>query len=343
MFAFAAGAALPMLAIAIAGQSAAVRLRSHARALRVASGVLVAGAAFAMTLGLDQDLQLEVPNYVEVVQERLEGFADDELEELTGAREPEVVAENETSELEDDGVAPEFSGLVGWLNSKPLTLESLRGKVVLIDFWTYSCINCLRTLPYLKAWDERYRPSGLVIVGVHTPEFAFERVPDERARERGEARDRVSGRARQRLRNLERLAQPLLAGEVPDRPRGPRPLLPLRRGRVRRVRARDPRAPGRAGLDGRGEAALPEPAALADQSPHGLVTPESYLGHQRLARYVGTAVTPDRERAYAAAPKLGGERADARRPLDGRRRARGRRARPRGCAYATALATSIWC
>ena len=76
-----------------------------------------------MALGLDQDLQLEVPNYVEAVQERLEGFADDELEELTGAREPEVVAENETSALEDYGSAPEFSGLVGWLNSKPLTLD----------------------------------------------------------------------------------------------------------------------------------------------------------------------------------------------------------------------------
>ena len=63
-----------------------------------------------------------------------------------------------------------------WFNTKPLTLASLRGKVVLIDFWTYSCINCLRTLPHLEAWYKAYHPYGLVIIGVHTPEFAFEHV-----------------------------------------------------------------------------------------------------------------------------------------------------------------------
>jgi len=71
-------------------------------------------------------------------------------------------------------IAPEFQGIEAWLNSPPLTMESLRGKVVLVDFWTYSCINCLRTLPYLKSWDEKYRGRGLVIIGVHTPEFQFE-------------------------------------------------------------------------------------------------------------------------------------------------------------------------
>jgi thiol-disulfide isomerase/thioredoxin len=70
---------------------------------------------------------------------------------------------------------PSLAGAVGWLNSPPLTLESLRGKVVLVDFWTYSCINCLRTLPHVRAWAERYAAQGLVVVGVHTPEFAFEK------------------------------------------------------------------------------------------------------------------------------------------------------------------------
>ncbi|MEW5561066.1 thioredoxin family protein [Enterobacter asburiae] len=70
---------------------------------------------------------------------------------------------------------PPLSGAVQWLNSPPLTSESLRGKVVLVDFWTYSCINCLRTLPYVKAWAEKYRDQGLVVIGVHSPEFAFER------------------------------------------------------------------------------------------------------------------------------------------------------------------------
>lgn len=71
--------------------------------------------------------------------------------------------------------APPLDGGVLWLNSPPLTMEELRGRVVLIDFWTYSCINCLRALPYVQAWAEKYRDSGLVVIGIHAPEFAFER------------------------------------------------------------------------------------------------------------------------------------------------------------------------
>jgi cytochrome c biogenesis protein CcdA/thiol-disulfide isomerase/thioredoxin len=76
-----------------------------------------------------------------------------------------------------EGTLPALTGLGPWFNSAPLTRQQLKGKVVLIDFWTYSCINCLRTLPYLKAWDAKYRKDGLVIIGVHAPEFAFEREP----------------------------------------------------------------------------------------------------------------------------------------------------------------------
>ncbi|PRH11747.1 cytochrome c biogenesis protein DipZ [Burkholderia gladioli] len=74
-----------------------------------------------------------------------------------------------------EGDAPSLAGATEWLNSPPLTNASLRGKVVLVDFWTYSCINCLRTLPYVKAWARKYRNDGLVVIGVHAPEFAFER------------------------------------------------------------------------------------------------------------------------------------------------------------------------
>lgn len=72
--------------------------------------------------------------------------------------------------------APELTGIAAWINSNPLTMESLRGKVVLIDFWTYSCINCIRTQPYLNAWYDKYEKDGLVIIGVHAPEFAFEKI-----------------------------------------------------------------------------------------------------------------------------------------------------------------------
>jgi cytochrome c biogenesis protein CcdA/thiol-disulfide isomerase/thioredoxin len=82
---------------------------------------------------------------------------------------------NAVSNKETDRITPPLLGATQWLNSPPLTIESLRGKVVLVDFWTYSCINCLRTMPYLKAWNEKYRDQGLVIIGVHAPEFAFEK------------------------------------------------------------------------------------------------------------------------------------------------------------------------
>ncbi len=72
---------------------------------------------------------------------------------------------------------PEFSGIQTWLNSPPLKQSDLRGKVVLIDFWTYSCINCIRTLPYVTSWQEKYKDKGFTVIGVHTPEFAFEKVP----------------------------------------------------------------------------------------------------------------------------------------------------------------------
>ena len=86
-------------------------------------------------------------------------------------KQPNVTLVAETSGM------PPLTGATQWLNSSPLSSDSLRGKVVLVDFWTYSCINCLRTLPYLKAWNDKYRAQGLVIIGVHTPEFAFEKDP----------------------------------------------------------------------------------------------------------------------------------------------------------------------
>lgn len=82
------------------------------------------------------------------------------------------------SALPDFGAAPEFSGIERWLNTGPLTMQGLRGRVVMVDFWTFACINCQRTLPHVNAWAERYTPQGLTIVGVHTPEFPFERSAD---------------------------------------------------------------------------------------------------------------------------------------------------------------------
>ena len=78
-------------------------------------------------------------------------------------------------ELSNNGVAPELTGIESWINSEPLTLEGLRGKVVLVDFWTYTCINCIRTFPHITAWYEKYKDNGFVLLGVHSPEFRFEK------------------------------------------------------------------------------------------------------------------------------------------------------------------------
>jgi thiol-disulfide isomerase/thioredoxin len=96
------------------------------------------------------------------------------LSALVSHQSPAQTIEN-ASDLPNLGKAPNFQGIVAWINSAPLNLSELRGKVVLVDFWTYSCINCIRTIPYLNAWYSKYGNDGLVIVGVHTPEFNFEK------------------------------------------------------------------------------------------------------------------------------------------------------------------------
>src|SRR3982750_3081086 len=89
--------------------------------------------------------------------------------------------------LSNDGEMPSLHGANGWLNSQPLTAAGLRGKVVLVDFWTYTCVNWLRTLPYVRAWSAKYKDQGLIVIGVHSPEFSFEKRTENG---RGEGRNR---------------------------------------------------------------------------------------------------------------------------------------------------------
>ncbi len=178
--AYAIGAALPMLAIAIGGQrlgSGMRVVRTHAGSARKVAGAVVGTTAIAIAFGVDQRFTTAVPGYTEALQERIErnSTARKEIEKLSGGGDAIAATQGGLPR------APDFRGIKLWLNTpgdKPLAVAELRGKVVLVDFWTYSCINCLRTLPHLKAWDRAYRKAGLTIVGVHSPEFAFERVPD---------------------------------------------------------------------------------------------------------------------------------------------------------------------
>ena len=184
--AFGVGVGLPLLVLARAGEAITRRtgvLRRHARWMRSVGGVLMLLVAAAVGLNLTDGLQRTVPGYTTALQNILTGPATDQLHNLanggSGTTGAGPTCEPGVASLQDCGPAPELSGITGWLNTPggaPLTLAGLRGKVVLVDFWTYSCINCQRTLPHVEAWDNAYRDAGLVIIGVHTPEFAFEHV-----------------------------------------------------------------------------------------------------------------------------------------------------------------------
>jgi cytochrome c biogenesis protein CcdA/thiol-disulfide isomerase/thioredoxin len=180
--AYACGAALPMLAVAAGSRRLAAGvsvLRAHALGVRRAAGLVIAATALAIAFGADQRFTTAVPGYTEALQERIERSpaAQRELRALRGVDRGPVGADSSAASAP---VAPDFHEIAEWVNTpggRPLSMAGLRGKVVLVDFWTYSCVNCLRTLPHLRAWDDAYRDAGLRIVGVHTPEFAFERVP----------------------------------------------------------------------------------------------------------------------------------------------------------------------
>jgi cytochrome c biogenesis protein CcdA/thiol-disulfide isomerase/thioredoxin len=173
LLSYAAGAATSLaIALLAGGRIFAAMKRSLGveEWIRRALGVAVLAAVAAVAFGLDRGVltRLSLASTGGLEQRLVDWFRP--------ASQKKIVM-NETVEVsgDDAAVRPDLSGATAWINSPPLTLESLRGKVVLVDFWTYSCINCLRTLPYIKAWNEKYKHNGLVIVGVHTPEFPFEK------------------------------------------------------------------------------------------------------------------------------------------------------------------------
>ena len=142
-------------------------LSRYTERIRQVFGILMLLFALILTLNWDMLINEKLSQiFPEIISEK--NFnVEDKLREI-----------NMRKELPENGPAPELSGITAWINSPPLTLSELRGKVVLIDFWTYSCINCIRTLPYLKNWYHDYKDHGLVIIGVHTPEFEFEKNYD---------------------------------------------------------------------------------------------------------------------------------------------------------------------
>ncbi len=159
LLAYSIGAGLPMLAIAYGGQAVLARTRGlarHAGRIRQFFGAMVVATAAAMYWQVDV---AAVAWLTRTLHDATGGTA------MAASATPTPEARN----------APEFDGLEHWQNAAPLSMAQLRGKVVLVDFWTFGCVNCVNTVPYVKEWYQRYKDQGLVVVGVHTPEFAFER------------------------------------------------------------------------------------------------------------------------------------------------------------------------
>ena len=143
----------------------------------------------------------------------LGGLVNDQNRELSNCT-------NGAPALESCGTAPDIKNITAWLNTPDgaaIDLKSLRGKVVLVDFWAYSCINCQRAIPHIVDWYDTYRDSGFEVIGVHTPEYAFERVEGnvtDGARDLGITYPVALG---QRILHVDELPQPVLAGQVSDR------------------------------------------------------------------------------------------------------------------------------
>jgi cytochrome c biogenesis protein CcdA/thiol-disulfide isomerase/thioredoxin len=182
--AYVAGSGMVLLAIALGGRRVLEPVR-RAGALRVqrALGAVMIVTAIVFAANLDLRFETALARHTTSALTLTGGLersdaVQQRLDRLRGrARFDAVAHAHPRAKLPDLGIAPDFTGTQRWFNTpggQPLSLEALRGRVVLVDFWTYTCINCLRTLPYLEAWDRRYRDAGLTIVGVHAPEFGFE-------------------------------------------------------------------------------------------------------------------------------------------------------------------------
>jgi len=192
--AFVAGISIPLYIFALIGHKLLVKTRAlspYTGIFQRVFGVIMILAALAIYTGYDRVLQTKIVETYPACGVFLNSFESsplitnqlrtlrlgDEKSEKDQLQDSKPIPKSGENTLPHLGAATEFSGIGGWLNTdgKPLTLASLKGKVVLVNFWTYSCINCIRTLPYVTNWYEKYKDQGFVVVGVHTPEFAFEK------------------------------------------------------------------------------------------------------------------------------------------------------------------------
>ncbi len=297
--AFAVGTAVPLLAVAAAGGQLTSRIgaiRRRAPQIRRVGGAVLVVFAVLIASGVLAGLQRDIPGYTTALQ----GSAKirKQLNTLTGTPHTSLTSCDSTATtLVNCGPAPNFTGITTWLNTPggtPLSLSALRGKVVLVDFWTYSCINCQRSLPHVEAWYKEYAKDGLVVVGVHTPEFAFEHVVSN---VRAQA-------AALGVRYPVAIDNNYATWNAYSNQYWPADYLIDAQGNVRSVHF------GEGGYSTMGQlirqllqaahpsTAVPTPAGVPDKTPTGQMNPETYVGYEELQYLDPPEVTRDAPAVY---------------------------------------------
>jgi cytochrome c biogenesis protein CcdA/thiol-disulfide isomerase/thioredoxin len=297
--AFAVGTAVPLLAVALAGGQLTSRIgaiRRRAPQIRRVGGVVLIVFAVLIASDVLSGLQRDIPGYTTALQ----GSAKvrKQLNTLTGTPHTTLSkCDSTATTLVNCGPAPNFTGITAWLNTpggKPLSVKELRGKVVLVDFWTYSCINCQRSLPHVEAWYQQYAKDGLVVVGVHTPEFAFEHVVSN-------VRAQASALG---VRYPVAVDDNYATWNAYSNQYWPADYLIDAQGNVRSVHF------GEGGYSTMGQLirqllqaahphqSVPTAAGVPDKTPTGELSPETYLGYQELQYLDPPEVTRDAPAVY---------------------------------------------
>jgi cytochrome c biogenesis protein CcdA/thiol-disulfide isomerase/thioredoxin len=308
---FAVGAALPLLFFALAGRRVAERVaafRNRQRQIRVIAGIVTILLAVALVFNLPAVLQRAIPDYTGTLQEKVGG--DEQLQKLNlGGLVNDQNAQlsncsNGGKELESCGTAPDIKGITKWLNTPdgaPVDLKSLRGKVVLIDFWAYSCINCQRAIPHVVGWYDAYRDKGFEVIGVHSPEYGFEKVDTNVA----------SGAADLKIQYPIAMDNSLATWTNYRNRYWPAEYLIDAQGTVRHVKFGEGDYDVTENLirqllsDANKDVELPPATEGQDTTPTAPTTPETYFSVGKVVNYAGQGVYDQGEATFALPAQLG--------------------------------------
>jgi cytochrome c biogenesis protein CcdA/thiol-disulfide isomerase/thioredoxin len=307
--AFAVGTAVPLLFFALAGQRVAERVnafRRHQRGIRITAGIVTILLAVALVFNLPAVLQRAVPDYTHSLedklghnkdlQKQLGGIVNDQNKDLANCY-------DQSDKLQSCGQAPDLKGINAWFNTPgnaPIDLNSLHGKVVLIDFWAYSCINCQRAIPHVQGWYKAYSDKGFEVIGVHTPEYAFEKVTSNV--EKGAADLGItypvaldnSYSTWTNYRNQYWPAEYLIDAN----------------GAVRHIKFGEGDYNGTEKLireligNAHNGVALPPAVDAPDTTPQGGLTPETYFGVGKVVNYAGTGTYDEGRSTFSLPQKL---------------------------------------